>query len=223
MNRPQPTTLINRQQKRPALASRRHEGGRRRRVAIALAAFSSALALVIAGCGSSSTSSSASNGSPSSGSAKGSPSSYGQSQLAAAKCIRSHGVPNFPDPSFGAGGAQVNLSTPKGMLTSAAFALAQKECAKLGLELAGYVAAQEKPSATTLAQARAVAKCMRAHGAPNFPDPRTAEPSNPDSYGSVANMNGVIWAIPKSIDPQSPAVKQAAADCGPNADAVIGS
>ena len=57
---------------------------------------------------------------------------------------------------------------------------------------------------------------------PNFPDPRTTMPSNPARYGSVAKMNGVIWAVPKSIAPQSPAVKQAATACGPTAAAVIG-
>ena len=35
-------------------------------------------------------------------------------------------------------------------------------------------------------------------------------------------MNGAIWAIPKSIDVQAPAVKQAATACGPTAAAVIG-
>ena len=34
-------------------------------------------------------------------------------------------------------------------------------------------------------------------------------------------MNGVVWAIPKSIDLQAPAVKQAASACGSTAAAVI--
>ena len=54
------------------------------------------------------------------------------------------------------------------MLTSPAFELAQKACAKLGLELAGYVASEETPSAAAIAQALAVAKCMRAHGVPKL-------------------------------------------------------
>jgi hypothetical protein len=61
--------------------------------------------LVIAGCGGSKPSST--------GKRPSSPSSYARSQIAAANCIRSHGVPNFPDPTFGAGGAQVNLSSPR--------------------------------------------------------------------------------------------------------------
>ncbi|MGO9791852.1 MAG: hypothetical protein ACLP8S_20805, partial [Solirubrobacteraceae bacterium] len=132
--------------------------------------------LVIAGCGSSSkpssagksaaTSSSAGKSATTSNSAgKSSPSSYANSQLAAAACIRSHGFPNFPDPTFGAGGAQVNLSTTINM-TSPGFMLAQKECAKLGLELAGY-APTSTATAAEFAQALAIAKCMRAHGVPN--------------------------------------------------------
>jgi hypothetical protein len=54
------------------------------------------------------------------------------------------------------------------MLTSPGFELAQKECAKLGLELAGY-APTSTATAAEMAQALAVAKCMRAHGVPNWP------------------------------------------------------
>lgn len=178
---------------------------------IALAAFSSTLAL--AACGGSSKPNSTS---PSSAN-KGTPSAFAKSQLAAAKCIRKHGVPDFPDPTFGAGGAQVNLHAPLGMLTSPGFELAQKECAKLGLELAGS-AASHTATAADLAQALTIAQCMRAHGVPNFPDPARTMPPDPATYparyDSVGNMNGVVWAIPKSIDLQAPAVKQAAAACG---------
>ena len=128
MNRPEPTISITRAQKRPcALARTRHH---RHRLPIALAALSSALAL--AACGGSSKPSSTN---PSS--ASGSPSSFAQSQLKVARCIRSHGVPNFPDPTFGAGGAQVNLQTPRGMLTSAAFELAQTDVRKARLGARG--------------------------------------------------------------------------------------
>jgi hypothetical protein len=188
-------------------------------VPIALAALSSALAL--AACGGSSKSSSTG---PSSAN-KGSPSSYAKSQLAAAACIRKHGVPDFPDPTFGAGGAQVNLHMPAAMGASPAFALAQKDCAKLGLELAGYAAAQEKPTAGEMSQWLEVASCMRGHGVPNFPDPTTSLPPDPATYPSrysaAFTINGVDWAIPKSIALQAPAVKQAAAACGPNAAALI--
>ena len=173
--------------------------------------------LVITGCGS--------KGKPINTGASNTASSFARSQIAAAQCIRSHGVPNLPDPTLGAGGAQVSLQTPPGVLTSPAFELAEKACAKLGLELAGYARASEKPDAATMVQSVAVARCMRAHGVPNFPDPaRTMPPDSatyPARYSSVGNMNGVIWAIPKSIDLHAPAVKRAAATCA-GAAAVIG-
>jgi hypothetical protein len=179
--------------------------------------------IALAACGGSSKSSStgASSGNT------GSPSSFARSQLAAAGCIRTHGVPNLPDPTFGAGGAQVNLHMPADIGNSPAFARAQKECAKLGLELAGYASSQGKPAAAEMAQWLAVARCIRAHGVPNFPDPATTMPSDPATYparySAAFNINGVDWAIPKSIDLQAPAVKQAAAACGPNAVALVGS
>ncbi len=147
---------------------------------------------------------------------KKSPPIYARSQLAAAGCIRSHGVPNFPDPTFGAGGAQVNLSTPPGMLTSPGFELAERQCAKLGLDLAGY-APTSTATAAEMAQALAVAKCMRAHGVPNWPDPTKTMPSNPNGDGVTDAVpgppGGPIFVIPKSIDIESPAVKQAATAC----------
>lgn len=139
-----------------------------------------------------------------------------QANLEWAVCIRKHGVPNLPDPTFGAGGAQVNLSTPSGMLTSPAFLGAEKACAKLGLYSAGE-AAQEPPTAAQAAQALAVSKCMRAHGVPNWPDPTTHVPTNVNAEGygvtgAVPNSS-LVYVVPKSIDFSSPAVKRAATAC----------
>jgi hypothetical protein len=220
VNRPEPTPATIRSRKRfCALAStRRHGPGRC--LPIAVAAFSSAL--VLAACGGSSR---PSTGTSPSSASKGSPSSYAKSELAAAACIRKHGVPDFPDPTFGAGGAQVNLDMPAAMGSSPAFALAQKECAKRGLELAGYAAQSVKPTAAEMAQWLGVARCMRAHGVPNFPDPTTSLPPDPASYparySAAFDMNGVDWAVPKSIDLQAPAVKHAATACGPNAASLV--
>jgi outer membrane murein-binding lipoprotein Lpp len=147
---------------------------------------------------------------------KRSPPAYARSQLDAAACIRSHGVPNFPDPTFGAGGIQVNLTTPAGMLTSPGFFLAEKECAKLGLVLAGY-APVSTATAAEMSQALTIARCMRAHGVPNWPDPRKTLPSNLNGYGVQSAVpgppGGPVFVIPNSIDVESPAVKQAATLC----------
>jgi hypothetical protein len=115
---------------------------------------------------------------------------------------------------------------PASMGSSPAFAQAQKTCAKRGLELAGYAAQQEKPTASEIAQYLALARCMRAHRVPNFPDPAKTMPPDPATYpsrySSVGNTNGVIFAIPKSIDLESPAVKQAAAACDAQAVTATG-
>jgi hypothetical protein len=186
---------------------------------LALATLSSALALALAlaGCGGSTKPSTTGTSGP--GGNKSNPPAYSKSQLAAAACIRKHGVPDFPDPTFGAGGAQVNLSTPPGMLTSPGFMLAQQECAKLGLELAGY-AASHQSSAAQAAEALAIAKCMRAHGVPNWPDATTHIPNdvNAEGYGVMGAVpnSGLVFLIPKSIDIEAPAVKRAATACHEN-------
>ena len=63
-------------------------------------------------------------------------------------------------------------------------------------------------------QALEFSKCMRAHGITDFPDPQTGSPpSNPAGYSAVMGVPGAFLAIPNSINPQSPAFKQAAAAC----------
>ena len=140
---------------------------------------------------------------------------FAKSQLAAANCIRSHGFPNLPDPTFGAGGAQVNLSASINM-DSPGFLLAEKECAKRGLELAGY-APTSTATAAEMAQALAIARCIRAHGVPNWPDPRKTLPSNLNGsrvQGAVPGpAGGPIFVIPNSIEIEAPAVKQAEQAC----------
>jgi hypothetical protein len=63
-----------------------------------------------------------------------------------------------------------------------------------------------------------VSQCVRSHGVPWFPDPRTSVPANasPGTYGSIADDNGAIIAIPLSdITAQTgPAYYRAADVCG---------
>jgi hypothetical protein len=134
-----------------------------------------------------------------------------QENLKWAACIRSHGFPSLPDPTFGAGGAQVNLSTNINM-NSPGFMLAERECAKLGLFGAGQ-AASEPATRAQVAQAVSVSRCMRAHGAPNWPDPTTLVPSNAGATGAVPNTD-LVYVMPKSIELAAPAVMRAGKACG---------
>ena len=59
---------------------------------------------------------------------------------------------------------------------------------------------------------RAIAECMRAHGVSAFPDPTTT-PGSSAGYSGVLTRDGMAFAIPTTIDIQSPAVQQAATTC----------
>jgi hypothetical protein len=150
--------------------------------------------LAIAACGSS--------GGESSGAATGSGDSPA---IKLADCMRSHGVPNFPDPSTGGGG--VNLTSginPQ----SPAFKSAQRACAKLAPD-----AKPGGPSATKsqFLAALSFAKCMRTHGFPDFPDP-THFDSPPGPILIVGR--GLYFRVSAQFDPNTPAANRAMAMCG---------
>jgi hypothetical protein len=116
-----------------------------------------------------STQSGAADSPPSSGSGRGGGPSTSLKVANGAKfaaCMRSHGVPRFPDPN-GQGaitigpGAGVDPDSPK-------FKAAQKACEKL-LPNGGQPSPQEQ--AKMQQQALAFSACMRKHGIPSFPDP----------------------------------------------------
>jgi hypothetical protein len=117
-----------------------------------------------------------------------------------AQCMRAHGVSNFPDP--GASGPQ---ETP--VSSAPAFVAAQKACG-------GGPGGPGLPRATAAqkAQAIAFAKCMRAHGVPDWPDPTYGPPSNPTT--TVLAIHGMAFVFPAGLSLQSPALRQAASVCG---------
>jgi hypothetical protein len=120
-----------------------------------------------------------------------------------ARCVRAHGVPNFPDPSPGSGiqiGPGVNPQSPT-------FQSAQRAC-KLLLPNKGAppaTPASDRTAALTLA------RCMRTHGVPQFPDPAFSPPRNAPR---VLVMRGIVFAIPALVDPKSPAFQNASQACG---------
>ena len=60
-----------------------------------------------------------------------------KSFTANAKCMRKHGIPDFPDPTFGPGGHGVGLQFAPGapLPTAAALQLANAKCARVGSPL----------------------------------------------------------------------------------------
>jgi hypothetical protein len=160
-----------------------------------------AASLLIAACG----------GSGSGTTGAGAP-SHSQ-MLALANCVRSHGVPNFPDPTGnGRGGIQIQQSDRSGSgpstavdgvrVNGPAFQAAMQACHK-------YLPSGGAPSAAKTAkikaQALAMARCMRTHGVPDFPDPQFQ--SGPGG-GFGIRIGG------PGIDPKSPAFQAAQKSCG---------
>jgi hypothetical protein len=153
-------------------------------------------ALLIAACGSSS---------PKTG--RGSSARFSQF-VQFADCMRSHGVPSFPDPSPGGG---IHLEDSPGLNPSSpAFKAAQQSCQKF---MPGGGPGNQHPSAQEIAAMRAVSVCMRAHGVSGFPDPTFTPPSDPSGYSLLQDRGGVILAVPSTIDPQSSTFQKAAAVC----------
>ena len=140
---------------------------------------------------------------PTVGSAGGSASAGAGSSLAEAvtysQCIRSHGVPNFPDPvqtpSGGYGYRTVGIDP-----NSAAFQGALLGCKALP---SPWNSTSQQLSPAQQQAWLNWAQCIRTHGLSNFPDP-----TFPSSGGEL---------IPPSpgFDPASPAFKHAATECGP--------
>lgn len=164
------------------------------------AAAAIAAATVIAACGSSSLSSSNSSNSSSSGDPP-TQAQIQQTQQEAVRfsdCMRSHGVPTFPDPTTSPHGFKQALDPS--VAHSPAFQSAYTACGHL---LPGGGKPNPSPSASQaqVAAALAFARCIRSHGFPRFPDPSS---SGDLSHQMLANAG---------IDIHQPAVLGAADSC----------
>jgi hypothetical protein len=118
--------------------------------------------LASAGCGSGSGSS-----------RSGSPNDSRRGALVAfAACMRTHGLPNFPDPKAVRNGYGLTLGPETGIdPNSPQFKNAQQACRKL-LPNGGRQSSQER--AKQLQVALSYAACVRSHGVPDFPDPKVS-------------------------------------------------
>jgi hypothetical protein len=175
----------------------------------------------IAGCGGSSSSpgvahlgSSASTSADPAGGGSSSPESESsasaqQKIIAFSHCMRTHGVPEFPEPSEGR--LLVRRSEHNGHVTgvnpqSAQFQAASKDCAKLSPK--GGKPPSPAEQAKLQEQALKFSQCMRTHGVPNFPDPQFSS-----SSGGVGIRIGGKQGGPSRIDPSSPQFQAAQKAC----------
>jgi hypothetical protein len=138
---------------------RAHRMSQRQRAGVVLAMLAGA-AMLVAACGGGSGSTSAS------GSGSGSGSQNNPAQFA--QCMRSHGVPSFPDPDSS---GHFSLEITKGgslQPNSPAFQSAVQACHKYDTSFGSSQGSGSVSSSSALK----FAKCMRTHGVTNFPDPQ---------------------------------------------------
>ena len=149
------------------------------------------LALLAAACGGSPGSHVAQLGSTTTKSSTSSPSANSQQVLAFYRCVRAHGVPNFPDPNSSGvlpkrQVAQLTAGNPQ-------FPAAHRACEHL-LPNGG------QPTQAQVQQAwndmRNFARCMRSHGVPNWPDPAPTSQQDQRPF----------FHLPDSIDPNAPQI-----------------
>jgi hypothetical protein len=133
---------------------RRHLSSLRPATAVALAV------VAVAACGGSSSS--------------GSRAASGNSALKFAACVRAHGVPDYPDPRAG----RITVDTHTLSESSAVVDAALGRCQHY--QTASQVGLRLSPAQLTRVRAGALvyAKCMRAQGLTNYPDPVISVPPN---------------------------------------------
>jgi hypothetical protein len=159
-----------------------------------------ATALGLAACGSSQANTGGSTA------AKNDPAGSSKA-LAFSKCMRSHGVSNFPDPTNGKLDLQVQ-GTPDSTsvngveVNGPVFQSAMQAC-RSDLPNGGHPTAAQTAKAKQ--QALAMSRCMRSHGVPNFPDPQF---QNAPGGGFGVKIGG------SGINFNSPAFQAAQKACG---------
>ena len=150
------------------------------------------LVLLAAACGGGPSSA----GSGGSSNAGGSASS--QSAVAYSHCMRSRGVPNFPDPS-GSGGIPKETAQQLGV-SSSQLQAAQNACQHL-LPNTGNI--DDNPAALHQwwSQMLHFARCMHSHGVPNWPDPSaySQDPQRPTFNLHAAGIGFHLGAQPGNI------------------------
>jgi hypothetical protein len=130
--------------------------------------------------------------------------------LAYSRCMRSHGIDSYPDPTRRGGGIQISGSVPGVTRQSPVFTSALQSCRRL---LPGDGEPTHTVQRRVLTRLLHTSECMRAKGIAGFPDPTLIAPADRAGYSDIMSNDGVWLAIPGSIDVQSPAFRRAAATC----------
>jgi len=156
-------------------------------------------ATVIAACGSNSPGSPGDGGHPTQAHpAQAAAQQNQQDAVRFAQCMRSHGVPNFPDPERN--GLFDKSELRQLGISESRMRAAGNACPQLD-EGGGGPGRSAADSQAQIAAALAFARCLRSHGFPSFPDPTSSGQLTPEMVAGAG------------INLHQPAVLQAADGC----------
>jgi hypothetical protein len=164
--------------------------GRRHRPPAAVV-VASAVALLTAACGGS--------GPPVAGGSTGSPAT-----VAYSACMRSHGVPGFPDPD--SGGRLPKADAHHLGVSDTQLQAAQRSCRHLlptsTASLTQCLMTGDCPAAVVqpaLTEGRTFARCMRGHGVPSWPDPTIDAMGRPSFQVTAAGISIASTRSPRIL------------------------
>lgn len=160
-----------------------------------------AVTALLTACGSSPTSTGTTGSSSAGGSNSQAGGSANSQQVAYSQCVRSHGVPSFPDPP--STGKLVIPSAQQLGVSDSQLQAAENACQALRANSGGGPPTQALLEQQWSDMAK-FTQCMRSHGVPNWPDP-TRYPSNPQRPTFELRAHG--------IDANSPQVTAKMSQC----------
>jgi hypothetical protein len=111
--------------------------------------------------------------------------------------VRSHGIPNFPDPDSS---GQIPKETAQQLgVSDSRLTAAQRACQALW----PYQAPTQAQQRQQLTDDLKFARCMRSHGVPNFPDPTSSD----------GHVRFVISVSRDGFNPYSSQIRAKALEC----------
>jgi hypothetical protein len=139
---------------------------------------------------------------------------------AAAQCIRDHGIPSYQDPAVGPGDVvytdQRNLERVGSDVVRQAMAACRSVVARADFD----PAQAPHPPAQMVRDGVREAQCFRAHGLPNWPDPKPTDTFDP-GHGFQVTDAAFAGAVPPGANPkQSTAFRGAIQACQRESEAV---
>jgi hypothetical protein len=138
---------------------------------------------------------------------------------AAAQCIRDHGVPNYADPVIGPGNVVYSDQRSFEKVSPATVSGVRSACQSLVAAANWDPTERPHPPAQMVRDGVREAECFRAHGLPNWPDPKPTDTFDP-GHGFQVTESAFAGAVAPGENPkQSPVFQNVARACQAEVDA----